>query len=152
MLDAPKPFWIMAGIALLIIAVPVAVRVYNPMQPLKFGAGEASISLDAVKQNVDAAQATIQQLIEQAEAQTKEIGQLEERLRDEQTQNQQLLAQIQKLPQAPVALKNAVVAFQEQASKPLPPITRVDPKLIAQAQQHLDLAKQAAYKISTIEK
>ena len=152
MLDAPRPFWIMAGIALLIITVPVAVRVYNPMQSVKIHAGGTDFDIGAVQQNVDAAQATIKQLMEQAEAQTKEIEQLEDRLREEQTQNQQLLAQIQKLPQAPVALKNAAVAFQEKASQPLPPITRVDPKLIAQAQQHLDLAKQATYKISAIKK
>ena len=152
MLDAPKPFWIMAGVAVLIIAVPVALRIYNPMQDLKLGAGDVSVSLDAVQQNVDAAQATIQQLRQQAEAQMAEIGQLEQRLRDQQTQNQQLLAEIQRTPQAPVALKNAVLAFQEKASQPLPAITKVDPKLIAEAQQHLDLAKQAALKLSATKK
>jgi chromosome segregation ATPase len=122
------------------------------MQNLKLGAGEISVSLDAVQQNVDAAQATIQTLRQQAETQRQEILQLEQRLRDEQTQNQQLLAQIQKVPQAPVALKNAIAAFQERASRPLPPITQVDPKLIAEAQQHLDLAKQAAYRLSATNK
>ena len=152
MLDAPKPFWIMTGIALLIIAVPVGLRIYNPMQGLRLGAGEISVSLDAVQQNVDAAQATVQKLRQQAESQRQEILQLEQRLRDEQTQNQQLLAEIQKVPQAPVALRNAAVALQERASRPLPPITQVDPKLLAEAQQHLDLAKQAAYKLSAIKK
>lgn len=150
--DAPKPFWYLAGVAVLIVAGAVAYRILGTGQNVQVSAGDFSVTLDAVQRNVDAAQATVQTLTQQADTQRKEITALEQRLAQEQSQNQQLVAEVQRLPAAPVALRNAAAAFQERASQPFPRVTQVDARLIAEAQQHLDLAKQAASRLSAMQK
>lgn len=151
-MDAPRPFWYLAGIALIAIAGAVAYRILSPGQDVKVGAGDFSVTLGAVQENVNAAEATIQTLTQQADAQKSEIAALEQRLSEQQAENQQLLANIQKAPQVPLSLRNAAVAFQQKAARPLPHITEVDPKLIAEAQQRLSVAKQAAQKLSEMKK
>jgi hypothetical protein len=146
MAEISRQFWYFAGGALILIALAVSWRIIQPGQGVTItGNTEGlSVSLSGVQQNIAAAQQTIAQLTQQAQAQTTEIEQLEQRLAAEQNRVNQLLAQIQSAVQAP-AVKQSIAQFRAtQPAQALPPITRVDPKLLSEASARLQQASRQA--------
>src|SRR5215467_7638562 len=100
MADAPKTFWVLAGIAVLVVAGAFAFRILQ--------GSTGSLDIEGVKveisnaqQGISDAQASFTQLTQQAEAQAQEIKRLEERLAQAQARIKELVATIQHLPQAP---------------------------------------------------
>jgi septal ring factor EnvC (AmiA/AmiB activator) len=144
--EAPKSFWILAGIALIVIAGALAFRILNPNQSVQVAAGEGlSISLDTVQQNIDAAQQSVTQFQQEAAAQQNEIAQLEARIGADQNEIRNLVAEIKGSPTAPPALKSSAEGLlNSQASRPLPTIRTVDPKLLEGAQLRLNTASKLA--------
>jgi hypothetical protein len=130
--EAPKSFWILAGIALIVIAGALAFRILNPNQSVQVAAGEGlSISLGTVQQ--------------EAAAQQNEIAQLEARIGADQNEIRNLVAEIKGSPTAPPALKSSAEGLlNSQASRPLPTIRTVDPKLLEGAQLRLNTASKLA--------
>jgi hypothetical protein len=146
MAETNRQFWYFAGVALILIALAVSWRIIQPGQgvTLQGNTEGVSVSLTGVQQNITAAQQTIAQLTQQAQAQTTEIEQLEQSLVAEQNRINQLLAQLQSTAQAP-AVKRSIEAFRAaQPAQPLPPIRRVDPKLLSEANTRLQQASSQA--------
>jgi DNA repair ATPase RecN len=141
MADAPKPFWYFAGSGVLLVLIAIAYRV-------ALGSGGSvdlaglKVEIDSAQQGLTAAQSTVDDVAQQAEAQAKEITLLESRLAQAQTRIRQLVAEIQRMPQASAAVKQAAqLALREDAAQAPPPVTRIDTMLLSKAQTQLKNAR-----------
>jgi hypothetical protein len=140
MLEAPKAFWVLVGIAVLIVAGAIAFMIVQ--------GSSASVDVEGIKlevgsaqQGITEAQASFTQLQHQAQAQAQEIAMLEQRLAQAQDHIRELVATIQGLPQAPAAAKGAAKTFLSEASHPVPQVPRFDPALLSKTRAQLQQAQ-----------
>jgi DNA repair ATPase RecN len=148
MAEAPKAFWVLAGIAVLVVAGAFAFRILQ--------GSTGSLDIEGVKvevsnaqQGISDAQASFAQLTQQAEAQAQEIRRLEERLAQAQARIKELVATIQHLPQAPAAIKgNAQTILSEQAAQPLPAVPKFDTALLSKTQAQLQQAHASVLRLN----
>jgi hypothetical protein len=141
-IEAPKQFWLLAGIALIVVAAALAFRIVNPNQAVQVQTGDGlSISLGVVQKNIDAAQQNITQFQQQAIAQQNEIAQLQARIAADQNEIRSLISS----PAAPAAFRSAATGLlNAQAARPLPTVRAIDPALLAGAQMQLKTASRLA--------
>jgi len=148
MADAPKTFWVFAGISVLVVAGAFAIRIYT--------GSTGSLDIEGVKvevtnaqQGISEAQASFAQLTQQAEAQAQEIKRLEDRLAQAQARIKELVATIQHLPQAPATVKgSAQTILSEQAANPLPAAPKFDTALLSKTQTQLQQAHASVLRLN----
>jgi hypothetical protein len=146
--SAPRLFWGLAGIALLLIAAALGWRIVaSGQQPVAVAAEGFSVTLGAVQQNIAQAQESVTAASKQAEAQRVEIVELERRLAAEQAQVSRLVVEIRNLPHAPAPLAEMARTAQAAATS-APSFTRVDPQLLANAQTKLIAAQKFATQLT----
>ena len=148
MLDAPKPFWYLAGIALLIVAIPIGWRIANVNQAVTVDASGVSVTLAGVQQSISEAQESVTQFQQQAQAQSAEIGELETQLRADQNRISTLVAEVQSSQQVPASVKASARTIQEQQDRQIvPAVPTVDAALLVKAQGKLAEAHDLAAKL-----
>jgi DNA repair ATPase RecN len=149
MADAPKPFWYFAGTGVLIVLIAFAYRVYAGSGGSVDVAG-LKVEVDSAQQGITAAQSTVDQLTQQAQAQSQQIQTLESRLAQAQERIRQLVAQIEHIPQAPAATKQAAqLTLKEEAVQAMPAIRRIDVQLLSKAQAQLKSARVSVEAVNT---
>jgi hypothetical protein len=147
MTEAPRPFWYLAGIAILVVAAAFAYRISRTDSSGSFDFEGFKVQIGDAQQGIDAAEQIIKQLTTQADAQKQEIGQLEGDLAAAQERIKQLVASIQGLPQAPPSVKSSAHNLLAQQVSP-PPVRQIDPALLNKAQQQLQTARLSVQRLN----
>lgn len=135
--DAPKTFWIFAGIGVLVISAAFAYRILQPSSSGTLDIGDLKVEVNNAQQGISAAQSNLQAVTEQVTAQTQEIAQLRERLELAQGHIRQLVAEIQQTQASSTTKNSAQKILNEQASEaalPHPPEINVAQLKNAQTQ------------------
>lgn len=94
MAEAPKAFWVFAGIAMLVVAGAFAFKIVQPSSSGSLDIEGFKVEVGNAQQGISEAQANVVKLTEQAQAQAQEIQQLEARLAQAQSRIKELVAQI----------------------------------------------------------
>lgn len=153
MADAPRPFWYLAGAALMIIAVAVAIRISNRSQPFTVSGGGdgVTITMGGVEKSIAAAQTSVAAASTQLDTQRDEISTLEGQVHSQQDTIQALLNEIDHLgAAAPPALRSSAKLIRAQTlGRPPMAVTRVDANLLKDASAQLAAARASMAKLAT---
>jgi predicted transcriptional regulator len=147
MAEAPKAFWIPAGIAVLVVAGAFAFRILQG-SPGSLDIEGVKVEVSNAQQGISDAQASFAQLTQQAQAQAQEIKRLEERLAQAQARIKELVATIQHLPQAPAAVKGAAQTILSEQASPLPAVPKFDAALLSKTQAQLQQAHASVLRLN----